>query len=213
MGRPENPLRVDRAGNVANGRPLPGLEVDILDEAGRALPPGEVGEITVRGPSVFSGYLDDEAATREVLRDGRLHTGDTGYLDAEGFLFILGRTKSLIKRGGGFISPREVEMAAEQVPPVRIAAAIGVTKLSALASEELVIVAEVSPEATDSPGSRDAIGEAIAAAVENAVGHAPSDVVLLKPRSIPRTGNGKIQHGRLRELYSDGALGGQGQAS
>lgn len=206
MGVPGRPLRVDEAGNVDNGKALPELEVRIVDEDGRVLGPGQVGEITARGPSVFPGYLDDEEATRQTVRDGWLYTGDNGYLDKDGYLFILGRKKALIKRGGSFISPREVEMAADQVPAVRYSAAIGVPRASTLASEDLVVLAEVHPEAADSPEKKNAVADAIAEAVDSGTGHAPSDVVLLQPRAIPRTANGKIQYGVLRELYSKGTL-------
>jgi acyl-CoA synthetase (AMP-forming)/AMP-acid ligase II len=209
IGRPEEPLRVDASGNVANGRPLPGLNVRIVDDEGRVLPPGEVGYITARGPSIFPGYFEDEAATRDVLRDGWLQTGDKGYLDAEGYLFILGRAKSMIKRGGSIVSPREVEMAAEQVPAVRLAAAIGVPANSSIASEDLIVLAEILPEDAEPTRNRRSIADAVAAAVEDAVGHAPAHVVMLHPRSIPRTANGKIQHAVLRELYAGGKLQGR----
>jgi acyl-CoA synthetase (AMP-forming)/AMP-acid ligase II len=202
LARPEDPIRVDAAGNVANGRPLPGVELRIVDDEGRVLQAGEVGNIIARAESIFSGYFEDEAATREVLRDGWLHTGDFGYLDAEGYLFILGRTKSLIKRGGSIIAPREVEMAAEQVPGVRVAAAIGVLGSSNVASEELIVFVEVSANALRGAEERDRITEAVVAAVAESVGHSPSNVVLFPPYSIPRTPNGKIQHGLLKKIYA-----------
>lgn len=206
MGKVGRPLRVDEAGNVDNGHPLPGLEVRIVDEAGRRLGAGEPGEITMRGPTVFAGYLNDEEATSAAIRDGWLHTGDTGYLDDEGYLFVLGRKKLLIKRGGSAISPREVEVAADQIDGVRFSVAIGVPRASSIASEDLVVLAEAKPEMADTPEKRHAMMEAIAEAVHEATGHAPSDVVLLKPRTMPRTANGKVQHTRARELYGENAL-------
>lgn len=200
MGLPGEPVRTDDTGNVANGRVLPELEVRIVSEEGEVLPSGQVGEITVRGVSVFPGYLDDEEATRQTVRDGWLYTGDNGYLDAEGYLFILGRKKALIKRGGSFISPREVEMAADQVPGVRYTVAIGVAGSSSVASEDLVVLAEVQPEAVETDEQKNAVAEAIADAVDRDTGHAPADVILLKPRTIPRTGNGKIRYTYLKEL-------------
>src|SRR6202043_285793 len=83
-------------------------------------------EICVRGGWVFDGYFDAESDTREVIRDGWLHTGDTGYVDAEGRLFVLGRRTSMIKRAGGVVAPRELEEAAHRVDGVRSAAATSV---------------------------------------------------------------------------------------
>lgn len=206
MGVPGEPLRADDTGNVANGRVLPEIEVRIVDEEGRTLGLGQVGEITARGVTVFPGYLNDPEATRQTVRDGWLYTGDNGYLDADGYLFILGRKKALIKRGGSFISPREVEMAADQVPAVRYSAAIGIPRTSAITSEDLVVLAEVQPEAVDSPEKRSQVCDAIVEAVDRGTGHAPSDVILLKPRSIPRTANGKIRYGTLKDLVLAGKL-------
>jgi fatty-acyl-CoA synthase len=202
IGRPDEALRVDDSGHVANGRPLPGLEVKIIDDGGESLPPDQVGEITVRGSSIFVGYFEDEKATRETLKDGWLHTGDIGYLDTDGYLFILGRAKTLIKRGGSIICPREVETAAEQIPEVQLAAAIGVPRSSALGGEDLVVIAEVSAEKLEDAQCHPRIAEAVATAVAGEVGHSPADVVLVAPRSIPRTRNGKLRHELLRARYS-----------
>lgn len=207
LGLPGSPPRVDERGNVSNGQPLPGLEVRIVDPSGNALPPGQPGEIVMRGPTIFAGYLDDPEATAQVVRDGWLHTGDVGYRDADGFVFVLGRMKSLIKRGGVTISPREIESAADQVPNVRFSVAVGVPRKNALHSEDLVVLAEVKPEHAATPEARTALGEAIAEAIQTHTGHSPSDIVLLKPRTAPRTPNGKIQHLVLRDLYVNDQLG------
>ena len=85
------------------------VEVRTVDAAGVPLPPGEVGEVVVRGETVMSGYWGDPAATAETLRDGWLHTGDLGCFDEEGFLALKDRSKDLIISGGSNIYPREVE--------------------------------------------------------------------------------------------------------
>jgi long-chain acyl-CoA synthetase len=96
----------------SSGRVLPDMEVRICDEAGRPLPAGARGEIAVRGGNVMAGYWKNEKATAEVLRDGRLHTGDLGYMDEDGFLFVLGRVKSLlIADDGEKYSPEQIEEA------------------------------------------------------------------------------------------------------
>jgi len=85
----------------SSGRVVRDLQVRICDERGRELPSGEEGEIVVKGENVMAGYWRNEKATREAIRDGWLHTGDIGYLDADGFLYVLGREKSLLISGDG----------------------------------------------------------------------------------------------------------------
>ena len=93
------------------GRPLPGVEIRIVDEDGDEVPPGQVGEITVRGPGAHRAYYKEETATGRTWRDGWLFSGDIGYLDEDRFLWITGRIKDLIIRGGHNITPGEVEEA------------------------------------------------------------------------------------------------------
>ena len=96
----------------SSGRILPDLEVRICDADGSALPAGARGEIVVRGENVMAGYWRNEKATAEVLRDGWLYTGDLGYLDEDGFLYVLGRVKSLlIADDGEKYSPEQIEEA------------------------------------------------------------------------------------------------------
>jgi len=94
----------------SSGMPAPDLELRICDEAGRDLPPGEQGEIVVRGENVMAGYWDNPEATAAALREGWLYTGDIGYVDRDGFLFVLGREKSLlIGHDGEKYSPEGIE--------------------------------------------------------------------------------------------------------
>jgi len=96
-----------RLGSV--GQPIPGVEVAIRDDDDRPLPPGEVGEVCVRGPTVMLGYYRMPEETARTVHDGWLHTGDMGRLDGDGFLYIVERKKDLIIRGGFNVYPREVE--------------------------------------------------------------------------------------------------------
>src|SRR4051812_31293183 len=100
--------------------------VRIVDEAGRAVPPGTVGEIVKRGPATMLGYYRDPARTAEALRDGWLHTGDYGRRDADGFYYFVGRKKDVIKRGGENVSAAQVEAALASHPAVAEVAVVGV---------------------------------------------------------------------------------------
>ncbi len=118
--RPHLPLK---PGSV--GPPIDGVEVEIRDDYGRVLPPGSPGEIAVRGPNVMKGYLDDPEATALALREGWLYTGDIGYLDGDGYLYIVDRKKDLIISGGFNLYPSEVEGVLLRHPAVKEAAAVG----------------------------------------------------------------------------------------
>ncbi|EJT97531.1 acetyl-CoA synthetase-like protein [Dacryopinax primogenitus] len=94
----------------ASGQPVPGMEIKIADESGRALKPGEVGEILCRAPFVMSGYVNNKEATAGALdQDGFVHTGDLGYLDKDNWLFIVDRLKEVIKYKGFQVSPAELD--------------------------------------------------------------------------------------------------------
>ena len=107
------------------GLPLSGQEVRIHDEAGRELPAGAVGEVCIRGGTVMRGYLNRPEETAAVLRDGWLRSGDLGYVDADGYLFLTDRKKDIIIRGGENISAREVEDVIYRHPAVLEAAVVG----------------------------------------------------------------------------------------
>ncbi|MEU1187170.1 AMP-binding protein [Streptomyces sp. NPDC005859] len=113
-----------RAGTV--GLPFPGQEIRIVDADGSEVPPGVDGEVVVRGPNVMRGYLGRPEETAKVLVDGRLHTGDVGRLDADGYLTLVGRSKDMIIRGGENIYPKEIEDVLVGDPSVLEAAVIGV---------------------------------------------------------------------------------------
>ncbi len=108
------------------GKPMPDVEIGIMDERNRLLPPGEEGEICVRSDRVMKGYYKQEDATSSAIIDGWLHTGDVGKVDEGGYLFITGRKKDLIIRGGENISPGEIENCLEAHPAIEEAAVIGV---------------------------------------------------------------------------------------
>jgi long-chain acyl-CoA synthetase len=110
------------------GKPIWGTQTQVWDETGTALPPGKdhVGEVVTRGMHVMKGYLNNPAATSEVFTDGWLHTGDLGYFDEDGYLFIVSRKKELIIRGGYNVYPSEIEEVLHSHPAVAEAAVIGI---------------------------------------------------------------------------------------
>ncbi|NUU22355.1 MAG: long-chain fatty acid--CoA ligase [Streptomycetaceae bacterium] len=107
------------------GRPVPHTRVRIVDDAGKEVPAGEVGEITLRGPKVFAGYWRDDEATAAAIRDGWFHTGDIGHVDEDGFLYIDDRKKDMIVSGGENIATPEVERVLYEHPAVLEAAVVG----------------------------------------------------------------------------------------
>ena len=111
--------------NESCGRPLPRVELKIVTEDGRAAVAGETGEVCLRGPNVMTGYWDDPRLTAETVVAGWLKTGDIGRLDSDGFLYISGRKKDLIKCAGERVSPLEVEKVLLEHPGVDKAAVVG----------------------------------------------------------------------------------------
>ena len=122
------------------GKPLWGVRMRVADSSDQPLPPGpeHVGEILIRGHNVMKGYLGRPEATAETLRDGWLHTGDLGYMDSDGFYFIVDRAKDLVIRGGYNVYPREIEEVLYAHPAILEAAVIG--KPDERLGEEVVAV-------------------------------------------------------------------------
>ncbi len=125
---------VRKIGSV--GPPLPGIEVQVVDDDNNPLPVGEVGELCVRGPNVMLGYWNAPELTAQTIIDGWLHTGDMARLDEDGYIYIVDRKKDLIIVGGLNVYPREVEDVIYQLPQVAEVAVVGVP--SGIKGEEVV---------------------------------------------------------------------------
>jgi 1-acyl-sn-glycerol-3-phosphate acyltransferase len=190
---------------VSAGRALPKHEIRILDDEGSVLPEREVGRLAFRGPSMTAGYFRNEEATAAIRRaDGFLDTGDLAYL-ADGELYIAGRLKDLIIRGGRNLVAAEIEEAASEVSGIRkgCVAAFGVTEARS-GTEQVVIVAETKALAR---AERDEIERQVIDRVTTAIG-APPDIVRLVPQgSVPKTSSGKIRRNDTKKLYLSGELG------
>lgn len=108
------------------GIPLEDVEVEIVNEEGRPVAVGEVGEIVARGQRMMAGYWKEEAATQNTIRSGWVYTGDLGYQDEDSYIYLAGRARDFVKRGGEMVSPEEVEQVLRSHPQVEDAAVIGV---------------------------------------------------------------------------------------
>jgi long-chain acyl-CoA synthetase len=141
----------DRLVEGSSGKPVPGVTLRIASDSGKELAPGERGEVLIRGQNVMAGYLDDKLASAHVMRGGWLHTGDIGFVDAEGRLSIVDRSKDLILRGGASIYPSELENVLADHSAVEHVAVVGVPH--AYYGEEVIAVvvrnANVTAEALD----------------------------------------------------------------
>jgi len=190
---------------VACGRPIPRHELRIVDDAGTDRPARVEGRVQFRGPSSMQGYFENAEATAAVVRDGGwIETGDLGFRDEDGDLYVTGRAKDVIIAGGRNIYPQEVEEAVAEVPGVRrgCVAAFGVQD-AATGTERLVVVAETRGAA---PPDGSPLYAAVNAAIVGAIG-VPADVVVFaRPGSVPKTSSGKIRRASTRELYETGRL-------
>jgi acyl-CoA synthetase (AMP-forming)/AMP-acid ligase II len=183
------------------GRPLPQIEIQILDESGKVLVPGEVGEICV-GPSyrgawksVYTpmiGYWGRPTATAEALRGGVYHSGDLGLLAEDGNLYIRGRRSELILRGGSNVYPAEVERILQEDPRVLASAVLGLE--DARLGERVVAAVELKPEQRATPDELIAfVGERLARY------KVPQQVVIVD--RLPRNAMSKVIKRDLRHLF------------
>ena len=149
-----------REGSV--GQAVPGVEIAIVDEHGHGVPAGTVGEITVAGENVMAGYWGRPQDTADVLSQGRIATGDLGRLDDDGYLWVVGRTKELIIRGGYNVYPREVEEVLYEHPAVLEVAVIGVPD-DRLGEEVAAVVALRNGQSVTADDLRTWLDERVAA--------------------------------------------------
>jgi acyl-CoA synthetase (AMP-forming)/AMP-acid ligase II len=174
------------------GRPMRGVELKIVDGAGKELPPGEVGEVICRTPQIMRGYWNLAEATRRSIRDGWFHTGDAGYLDRDGYLYIYDRVKDMIVSGGENIYPAEVESALFGHPAVADVAVIGVPDAQWGEAVKAIVVRK--------PGAGATAMELIDYARERIAGYKlPRSIEFAE--ALPRNPSGKILKSELREPY------------
>ena len=174
------------------GKPFPDAAMKIVDEAGAELPTGRIGEIVCATPQMMSGYWQRPEATAKAIRDGWYHTGDAGFVDAEGFLHIRDRIKDMLISGGENVYPAEVENAILAHPAVADVAVIGVPDERWGEVGLAAVVLKAGARAED---------DAIKATVrERLAGYkVPKRVVYLE--ALPRNGAGKVTKEVLRNAY------------
>lgn len=200
--------RAERSGearpHVICGRPLPGMELRIVDGNGRPVADGAVGRIEVRGPSLMAGYVRPTEAGLTIGADGFLDTGDLGFL-TEGALVVTGRAKDLILVNGRNIWPADLEWAAQQAAGLRHGQVVAFPLAdagSAAGSEEVVVLVECrDADAMESLRPR------IADAISRQTGVA-AEIVFVPPRTIPLTSSGKLRRSAARDAYLAGLAGG-----
>jgi acyl-CoA synthetase (AMP-forming)/AMP-acid ligase II len=185
-----DPVRVRRLASA--GRETPAVRVRIVDEDDRPRPPGEMGEIAARGDLVMKGYWNKPDATAETLRGGWLHTGDIGYLDEDGYLYITDRKKDMIISGGSNVYPREIEEVICRHPGVFEVAVIGVPDARWGEATKALVVARAGQRVSE------------ADIVEHCRRHLAS---YKKPQSVefldalPKNAYGKVLKRELRDRF------------
>jgi len=176
----------------AVGFPLFHIDVQVVGEDGRECPPGEAGELIIRGPHVCDGYWNNPEATAEAIRDGWLHTGDLARRDEEGYYTIVGRLKDMIISGGENVYPAEVESVLHAHPTVAEAALIGVPHDKWGEVGRAIVVMSPKAELTEE--------ELLSFCRERLAGYkVPKSVIVVE--EMPKTGAGKVDKKVLAEKY------------
>jgi len=177
------------------GRATIGQRIEIMDDEGRILSPGERGEIVARGDLVFGGYYENPQATAEVSKFGWHHTGDVGYKDAQGFVYIVDRKKDMIVTGGFNVFSAEVEHVIAGHPSVEDCAVLGVPDEKWGEAVKAVVQLKPGMKATE---------EEIRQLVKAQLGsvHTPKSIDFVE--SLPRSPNGKVLKRDLRDRFWEG---------
>ena len=185
---------------VSLGRPLAGVEVEIRDADGVTLPPGRVGHIFVRGPSVMVGYFGRTDLTDQTLHNGWLETGDLGFTH-DGELFLCGRHKDIVVVRGANHAPEEFEAAVDELDGVRTGCAVAVGFVPAGEDDE--VLAMLVETTMDAPWT---MADEVASRVQERTRIRPAHVALLAPGTLPRTSSGKLRRREARTQWLAGTL-------
>jgi long-chain acyl-CoA synthetase len=179
------------------GRAVPGLTIRIVDHNNQPLSARQVGEVCLIGPNISPGYWNDDSATTEAFEGGWFHTGDVGYLDEDGFLYITDRKKDLIIKGGENISPREIEEVLYLHPAVVEAAVVGIS--DAIFGEDICAVIQNRPGLVVN-------GDEIRAHVGRHLAKFKVPGRVIFRSNLPKNSTGKVQKRILREQITASAV-------
>ncbi len=189
---------------VSVGRPITGFEVEVRGATGSPLGESRVGRVWTRGPSIMKGYLNQPEATRQVLTDGWLDTGDLGFLH-EGELYLKGRAKDLIVLRGRNHAPEEIELPVNELAAVRTGCVAAVSHLpEGWEREQVLLLVEKSRRATSAQIA--SLPGACRGRVLERTGITLDRVVVLAPGTLPRTSSGKIRRQETLRRYLEGEL-------
>lgn len=184
----ESAIRGDHPERLSSsGRSLGVSRIEIMDDSGRLLAPGDVGEIVVRGPSV-KPYAD-HVQTAAARQHGWYHTGDNGYFDEEGYLYVVGRLRDVVVAGGFKISAAAIEQAILELPEIQDCAVVGLAEPTR--GEEIVAIIVLAHQ-------RDASNQAIIEQCRRLVGNNAAPTRIVRRSSLPKTPNGKNDKQRLK---------------
>ncbi len=185
---------------VSVGRPLAGVELSIRDAGGASLPPGRVGHIFVRGPSVMVGYFGRTDLTDQALHDGWLDSGDLGFTH-DGELYLCGRHKDIVVVRGANHAPEDFESALDGLPGVRAGCAVAVGFVPVGEDDEaLAMLVETTMDASST------LADEVASRVQERTQIRPAHVEVLAPGTLPRTSSGKLRRRRARTEWLSGTL-------
>jgi len=178
------------------GLPMDDVEIQVRDEEGRELPTGQIGEIVVRGPRIMKGYWKDEEKTEKAFTtDGWYRTGDMGYKDDEGYIYLTGRADDVIVRGGENIGPDEVESVLSTHPKIEEAAVIGVKDIEWGQQVRAIVRLKKGETATEQ--------EIIDFCRSRLAGFKRPSSVIFVTEELPKTSTGKVLRRTLRQKYGE----------
>jgi 1-acyl-sn-glycerol-3-phosphate acyltransferase len=189
---------------VSSGVPLPGHEVRIVDALGREMAERRQGRLEFKGPSATQGYFRAPAKSKGLFHDGWLDSGDLAYV-ANGNIFITGRVKDIIIKGGRNLYPEEIEEAVGNLVGIRKGCVAAFASAdSRTGSERLVVVAETR---SSDAKMRAQLQQAVAETVSDVLGVPADEIIIAPPHTVPKTSSGKIRRSTARQLYETGGLG------
>lgn len=196
------PARVDERGHVASGWPIDGVDIRIATDDGTCTDcPGVCGEIRVRSPAAMSGYWMRQRETVEAFDEqGYMRTGDLGYLDAQGCLYVVGRRKNMLVRSGEKYSPHDLEAAAQEISAICRAAVVQSQRDDA----RIIAVLEVDRPLLQNTTELHRLARLYRSAAHARAGLAPDGCWFVPGGSLPCTENGKMRHAALRAQIDRG---------